>query len=146
MSNLPPKTFDPKGGLLIIGTIKVAGYADGTYLNLTFPNQLYNDKDGADGETGRIKVANGLKANLEIVLMMTSMTNDLLFALSAAAYDTNITFPITYKDINGSTVWSSNKCWPIKMPDQGLDKDNVANRNWTFLCPKVLGLIIGGNF
>lgn len=140
------KTFDPKKGLLVIGAIPVEGYADGTFLSLTFPNNLYNDKDGADGEIGRIRMANGLKANLETVLMQTSVTNDLIFGLAAAGFDSNVTFPITYKDLNGSTVWSSNKCWCQKMADYTLDKDNTANRTWTFVLPEVLGLIVGGNF
>jgi hypothetical protein len=145
MPTLSPKTFDPKRGLLVVGTIPVEGYADGTYVNLTFPNNAYNVKEGADGELGRNRVANGLRADLEIVLLQTSITNDLLFALLTGAYDTNVTFPITYKDLNGTTVWSSNKCWPTKMPDMPLDKDNVANRSWTFVLPEVQGLIVGGN-
>ena len=138
------KTFDPKKGLLTIGGIPIEGYADGTYINLTWPEDLWNAKSGADGERDRIKNATGFLANLEVTLMQGATINAALWALMELDYNTNSPFPILFKDLQGVTVWESSKCFFTKPSPYTLEKASPSNRVWAFELPKVIG-VIGGN-
>lgn len=139
-----PRIYSPKDGLLTISAIPISGYGTGTYINLTFPNNLYNDTEGADGEIARTEVANGLKAELTINIIDTARTNDLLWALMFASKAAKSTYPILFKDLNGTTTWECTYSWNKKAPDFAKDKDGATNRVWVFTLAEVLG-IIGGN-
>lgn len=134
------KKISPKEGILAIGGLPITGYGTGTYLELVFPNPLYNETDGADGEIAINEVATAFKADLTIQLLETATIQSALWALLVS----KVTFPIVFKDLRGVTVWESTDCWFKKPPDFTKDKDNAVNRAWAMTLPEVIGLI-GGN-
>jgi hypothetical protein len=138
------KSFDPKKALLTIGGVPIDGYADGTYVNFSWPNNLWETKEGGTGEVDRIKIPTGFRADLEITLMQSADINSLLWALMEADFNFNDPFPILFKDLLGPTTLECSKCYNTKPPAYTLEKGTPSNRVWTFTLPKVIGLM-GGN-
>jgi hypothetical protein len=144
MPDLPTKQFSPDQVLLTIGSLPITGYFDGTYITATYPNNLYDRKEGADGEVVFIKNVTGLLVELEFILLQTTQINTALSALVLSAYDSGIFPPIMMKDLEGETILTSPKCPPQKNPNVTYEKGTATGRIWTFTMPKADG-IIGGN-
>lgn len=134
------KKISPTKKLLTIGGIPITGYGSGTYIELTFPNNLFNETDGADGEIALNEVANGMKANLTFQVLETADVNAALWTLMGS----KILVPVLFKDLLGVTLWESSDCNFTKAPDLTEDKDGATNRAWQLTLPEVLG-VVGGN-
>lgn len=138
------KPLDPEKYHVSVNGVPAQGYADGTYINLTYDDNLFTEKVGADGEVARIKNAGGFKATLELTLLQTSSTNDYYDALMIDDYVNGIPFAVSIKDSTGRTHLTSADSWIMKAPDVTMAKDEITSRIWTFKLAKVTG-IIGGN-
>lgn len=137
------KTYDPKEFSVIVGGHIVGGYDDGTFIKASRNNDAWSVKVGADGEGARAK-SNDKSGTLEITLLQTSASNDVLsgFAL-ADELNNGGQVPVLIKDSNGTTVVAAETAWIKKMADVEGSKE-VGNRVW-ILETDSLTMLVGGN-
>lgn len=117
------KNYDPAEVSLIVGSHIVQGYGPDTFVKFARNNDAFTRVSGADGEGTRSK-SNDRSATLEITLMQTSISNDILtgFAL-ADEVNNGGTFPVLMKDNNGTTKHASEISWVRKIADSERAKE-----------------------
>lgn len=127
------------------GSIRFAGYADGTFVTAERSEDGYSLKVGATGAQTRVRSLN-LSGTVKITLQQSSLTNDLLSAAYAAdqAFNTFITLPLIIKDLNGTTLIHATNAWIKKLPSVEFGKD-LSNREWTFECAAIDTFVAGGS-
>lgn len=125
--------------------IPVRGYADGDFLTITKESDGFTSVVGTDGEVSRSKT-NDRRATIEITLMSTSKTNDLL----AAVHKADLEAPggagvgaFLVVDLNGTSLYASGNCWITRAPDVTYGRE-ANERTWTLQCD-VLQDFTGGN-
>lgn len=138
------KTYDPSNVQVIMGGVPVTGFADGTFINISFDEDQYTKTVGADGEVSRSK-SNNNTATVALTLKQTSSSNDALSALyQADRLNNGGAVPFMVKEIGtGRTLCFTQACWVQKLPDVGYSKD-VEDRAWT-LATGQMEIFVGGN-
>lgn len=138
------KTYDPSNVQVILGGVPMTGFADGTFVNISFDEDQYTKTVGADGEVSRSK-SNNNTATVALTLKQTSSSNDALSALYMADRLNNAgAVPFMVKEIGtGRTLCFAQAAWVQKLPDVGYSKD-VEDRAWT-LATGQMEIFVGGN-
>ncbi len=137
-------TFDIKKCLILVGGIRMQGFADGEAFSLELDDDLYQKVTGADGDTSRSR-RHGLAANAKISLMQTSPSNDVLMGFAIADHLNNAgVVPLLVKDLLGTTAVFSAYAWVKKPAPLALGKE-LANKEW-MLDLATTEMVIGGNF
>ena len=123
------KDYDPKKVVLTIGGHPVEGYADGTFITVSRNNQMWTLQSGASGETARSK-SNDRSGTVEIVLMQTSVSNDVL---STKVKDDDLNnsgkFVLGIDDEHGKTVIAGLESWVQQQPSTEFAKE-LSERTW----------------
>ena len=136
------KDYDPKKVVLTIGGHPIEGYADGTFITVSRNNQMWTLHSGASGETARSK-SNDLSGTVEIVLMQTSVSNDVLSAKVKADELTNGgKFILGIDDEHGKTVIGALEAWVQQQPSSEFAKE-LSDRTWIIETGN-LQMFIGG--
>lgn len=136
-------TYDPKQVQVIVGGNPITGYADGTFVTVSFDEQQWNKVTGADGLTSRSKT-NNYSGSITLTLLSTANSNDILSALWSRDRRSNDgVVSILVKDAMGRTKWSSSQAWIRQMPDQDFSKE-TEERAWILDCVDLQGEA-GGN-
>lgn len=142
-ANNKVKNYDPAEVSIIIGSHIVSGYADGTFVKFERNNDAFTRVSGADGEGTRAK-SNDRSATMELTLMHTSESNDILtgFAL-ADEVNNGGTFPVLMKDSNGTEKHASEVAWIRKFAPSERGKE-ASSTVWTIEMNEHVPFI-GGN-
>lgn len=115
----------------IVGGILCDGFQDGEGISISNTADTFTAVVGADGRVTRSKTLNRT-AMIEISLMASSATNDLLSALhtldSRSQNGAGIV-PISIIDKSGRSVFTAPQAWLIKPPDVSLDRESTP-RVW----------------
>lgn len=137
------RTYDPKQVIVTFGPVIVTGYAEGTFVQITRSGDLFEKVRGADGGIDRVnKNANDYAVALTI--KQTSPTNAELSAIGAADQISNAgVFPLTIKDLNGTTLFFAPQAWIAKDPDDEFS-DSLSSREWR-LDTGIGAKLTGGN-
>lgn len=135
--------FLPHELSVIIGSLSIAGWADGVFLNITQVNDNINDLEGAGGEVGVVLNRSAL-FQAEINLLQTAEENTSISLLHKASITTGIVYPFFVKDSLGQTIGSAGATYFTKFADAGFNKDGVETRTWTLKLPH-FEYILGGN-
>lgn len=138
-------TFDPLNTTWTLGGILIAGFADGTWVNVEYNEDAFTLKVGASGSGTRNK-SNNASGLVTFTLQHGSPTNDLLSALhqlDIATPNGDGIAPLLGKYHNGSTLVTAEKAWIKRMPGFELGKEE-GDIEWTI---ETLNLIsfIGGH-
>lgn len=137
------RTYDPKLVIVTFGTIIAGGYAEGTFITITQNGNSFEKTRGADGGVDRVN-KNASDYSATLVLKRTSLTNDLFSAIAIADKAANAgKYPLTVKDLNGTSLFFAEQAWIAKEPDPE-DGDTIANREWRF-DTGIAAQFIGGN-
>ena len=140
---MPVHTYDPKNNVLTIDAVPMSGFADGTYITVTFDEDAFSKVVGADGEVSRAK-SNNYSGSVVVTFMQTSMSNDVLSAIALLDKVSNIgVVVVQLKEIGTKNFVMSADGWIRKMPDITYSKD-IENREWTLDLAN-LSVFIGGN-
>jgi hypothetical protein len=138
--------YTPDAVTASIAGINIEGAADGEWLSLKMVSDQYSDVIGTQGDVARSR-SNDYRADVEVTLLQTSPTNDLLSALAEA--DRNSlngagvgSFQI--KDNSGRSLYYAAEAWIMKLPDVSFDR-TVKERKWTIRCARLVPYT-GGNF
>ena len=124
------KTYDPKKVILLMGGVRLSGFADGTFVEVTRDEDSFTKKVGADGETARAR-SNNKGGSIKITLLQTSPSNAVLSAYLAADESTNEGVkPVTVKDLSQVNTFFSASGW-IKKPADAKYSKEIETREWT---------------
>lgn len=123
-------TYAAEKVVVTVGGVIVTGFDDGDFIEVSFANDRYVSKAGADGEVGRSKTADRL-GTITITLSATSMANDELSALfnleQIGGYDIPVPFGVA--DLSGRSFAAASKCWIKTAPSMVFGKE-IGSREW----------------
>jgi len=138
------KDYDPKKVSIHIAGQPVEGFADGTFVAINRNNQTWTVQSGAGGEYARAK-SNDRTGTVELTLMQTSQTNDVLSGLlDADEADNAGKFSFALTDVNGNTLISSTDMWVQQPPAVEFGKE-LSDRVWTLETGNLIYASIGGS-
>lgn len=143
-----PAILDPKKFPLSIAGFTITGYAPGTFITISRDEDDFKDLAGGDGEVAVLQNADE-RGSVEIELMQTSASNDILAVLAAVNKGGTIVGltagkgSLQCKDLNGRMIISAETAWVKKPADVTLG-DEVLTRKWTIRCAQ-LNMFVGGN-
>ncbi len=137
------KTYDP--GLVVVqfGPYIMTGFQDGTFVKAARNEDTFKVYVGADGTPARSRSRNK-SGTIEVTLAQTSPSNDML--ASAHSADELLgagMYPLTIKDLNGTTLVAAAEAWVRKPADVEEGKE-ISPRAWT-LETGALAMWAGGN-
>ena len=122
-------TYNPKKIEIALGTHRVTGIAEDSFVGIEPSGDGVTKKVGCDGEVVR-SVSPDDTYSIKIVLMQGSPTNAWLEAQLKKDRDNGKgTFPVTIKDIIGTMVFNAKQAWVVKSAARSFGKE-AGNREW----------------
>lgn len=138
-------TYDPNEVIVNIGGADIDGYFNGSFVQITYDNPIFNKVAGASGDVTRSKT-NSLMATITITLMQTSPANDLLSTIANAdikGRNGSGVFPLVIMDsATGRTKYLAANAWIEKFPDANFDQQD-SGRAWVIAAAR-LESFVGG--
>lgn len=135
-------TYDVNKLIVTYGVLHLTGWSDTSYLNISYNNDWWVNKSGANGEVASVK-SNRLDGNVIFTLLQTANDNDILSGFLLTDFASNAPLPLLIKDLRGSTMFECAQSRIIKPADTGFSVD-PQDRAWTVFCPRLIPFI-GGN-
>lgn len=124
-------TYDSNQVSLSLAGVPLKGYADGEFLRIEMASDAFSPIVGTDGQVSRAKSNNKL-ANVTILLMQTSTSNDFLSNL----LETDLNAPngagvgvLNVRDQSGRSIHRAAACWIVRAPNVAYGRD-VGSREW----------------
>ena len=137
------KTYDASQVSVIVGTRRLSGLAEGSFVTVSRDEQAFTKQVGADGEVTRAKT-NNKAGSITITLQQASSGNDYLSTLAKTDEETSAgVVPVTVVDGSGTTVAIAESGWIQKLPDTEFGRD-AGEREWVIDCAD-LEMLVGGN-
>lgn len=137
------KSYNPLNSLFIFYGFPIQDFAEGTWLNFTFPNQLWNSVVGADGVNFRTLNLQGFSGQCEVTLKQGSESNQIMQAVLDADIATNAPGALLFKDKDSLTTILGSKCYIDRFAPASRDASNQTNVVWTIYIPRVISNLAG---
>jgi len=129
MADANVRTYDPKRVIATFGAVILNGFAEGTFISIAGNGDKFEKVRGADGGIDRVN-KNANDYSITFTLKQTSLANASLSAVLTADQTSNTgKFPLTIKDLNGTTLFFAALAWIAKDPDDEFS-DSMSNREW----------------
>lgn len=125
------KNYNPKQVVCTIGGNVIRGFGKTAMVKSKFLNDAFTDEVGVDSEVSR-SLSGDERGELEITLMQTSDSNDILGALhelDKSSPNGAGVFAYQLEDLQGRFLESAEECWIVKSPDMALEK-TPGERVW----------------
>lgn len=123
------RTYDPKQVIITIGAVPMSGFSDGTFVEISRDEDVFNKFVGADGNTVRVR-NNNTSASMTLTLRQSSPSNDVLSAfLKADELSNRGVLPVLIKDLSGNSTYFSAQGWIRGYPQSSFGKE-IENREW----------------
>ena len=136
------RTFDPKKLVITFKGNIFTGFADGDVVEITGEDG-FESRKGSAGDEDRIN-KNETGRDVNITLMQTSITNDVLSAIyEDDAVNNTGKGPLSIKDLSGTSVLYSAQAY-IKKKADTTKGDSLGNYVWNFRAPQST-YNVGGN-
>ncbi len=124
------KTYDPKEVSVIVNGNIIGGFGEGSMVRVNRREDAFALTIGVTGEGTRSK-SNDRSASIEIELLQSSLSNDVLSGLATADDVSNTgAVPIEVRDHNGTSIYSAETAWVMKIADSEFGAE-ATNRVWT---------------
>jgi hypothetical protein len=137
------KNYNPKKVSVIVGTRAISGFADGTFVKVSFDGDAFSKKKGADGNTTRSQ-SNDDGGKIVITLDQASDSNDYLSGLAVLDRASGAgVVPVLIRDAMGRTLIAVESAWVLKQADVMFSKQS-EDREWTLDCASI-EMFVGGN-
>jgi hypothetical protein len=135
-------TYSASQVIIIVNGVPMTGYADGDFCKVEYTADPFKMYIGADGSTARSRNADH-SGSIEITLMQTSPSNDILSAQAEADWLLGIGVgSAMVKDLKGSAIWSAMECW-VRKPSPTAYGKEITTRTWVLDVPYLVGHIGG---
>ena len=137
------KTYNAAEVSVLVGTRRLTGLAEASFVKATRDVEAFTKKVGATGEVTRSK-SNNKAGTVEVTLDQASNDNDFLSELAALdeASSAGIV-PISIIDGSGTTVIFARQGWVQKLPE--VDKGRESGENVWIFDTGQMSTFIGGN-
>jgi hypothetical protein len=124
------KTYDPGQVVVAVGGNILSGFAEDGLVEVERAEASFVLHVGADGEVTRSRNRNR-SGTVKVKLIRTSSSNDVLAGLLRAdeLFGTGV-FPISVKDLLGTTIHFGQSAWVERPPTDTFDKE-ANEREWT---------------
>jgi len=130
MANPLVTSYDAKKVIIALGGVPIAGFTDGTFVNVTANSERWTRKVGADGEVNRA-LSNDNTSTIDLTLLQTSLSNEYLRTVEAADALTGLgMLPLLITDLNSGRARFWPQAWIVKEPDDGKAKE-TTDIGWT---------------
>ena len=129
--------------VLTVAGLRITGFGETDMVNVERDETKFVKVTGADGVVSRsVNCSNA--GQIQITLQQTSTANDILSGILLAD-ETSLSaqFPVTIKDLNGSTNIVAADCWIQGPPATPMNKE-ITDRVWIIDVAN-LSMFIGGN-
>jgi len=129
-TDLIVRTYDPKLVKILFEGIPMTGYADGTFVMISVPEDFWEKKRGADGTIDRT-AKNIFDVQVTLTLKGTSLSNSVLTQFHARdkQFGTG-KFSVFIEDLNqGVPLLVAREGWIVKYPDTE-KSDESSNKEW----------------
>lgn len=124
------KTYDPGQLAIAAGPNILGGFAEDSVCEVERAEASFITHVGADGEVTRTRNRNK-SGTIKVKLMRTSASNDVLASyLKADELDGTGIFPITVKDLLGTTLHFGANAWVERPPPDAMEAE-ANEREWT---------------
>jgi hypothetical protein len=121
--------YDPANIVLTVGDKDIAGFAEGTFIEVERAVDAFTTTVGSDGEATRTKSQNRM-GTIKVTLQQASLSNDTLQALAQLDEDSSTgAVPIMLKDFGGKTLVQAKKGW-VKKKANSPFANTSENREW----------------
>ena len=136
-------TYSASKIVLTVAGIRVTGFGETDMVNVERDESKFIKITGADGVVSRSHIVSNA-GQITITLQQTSAANDVLTGLLLAdEVSLAAQFPVTIKDLNGSTNIIAADCWIQGPPAVPMNK-LITDRVW-IIDVADLSMFIGGN-
>jgi len=137
------KTYAADQVNIIVGTRRLKGLAEGTFVEVVRRENTFTDSVGADGEVTRSKTSNRM-ADVTITLQQTSEDNSYLQNLHNNDENSGAGIvPFKMTDKSGTLIVTGTESWIQKPADVSFGRDS-GERSWSIIIAKA-DIIGGGN-
>ena len=122
-------SYDPKEVSVIIGTNIITGFAQGTFVRVSYNQNAIDYQPGL--AQGAITLNPNKEGTLQITLMQVSDANAVLqnYLTRTRARQSGFYFPFLINNNSGQEVAAADAAWVVKEPDLNLA---TAAQNWTW--------------
>lgn len=128
---MPLHQYDPKNVKLVFGAVLVEGYAEGSFVNVEYNEDLFSLQIGSDGESSRSK-SNNRSARITVNLMPGAAANIGLGAALAADKAAGAgVFPLALTDLSTGSSFIAEGAWIVRDPGYDFQTEAQA-RQWIF--------------
>lgn len=122
-------TYDPAQVIVTVDGRDIAGFADGTFVNVERNADAFTLAMGSDGEGTRSK-SNDRSGRFTFTLQQSALGNDILNEIANADEQSNQgVVAVQVKDASGNSLHSAEKAWVVKKATSGYAKE-TENREW----------------
>lgn len=138
-------TYDPKLVQASHGSVILADFAEGTFIEVSQTNEAFELKQGAAGASEWVN-KNMDMYDIKFTLLQTSPVNDLLSAALESDKSTNAgALPFMLKDAGpgGTTLVSFGEARIVKAPNAAYG-DSTIGREWNLKACKKTSYNVGG--
>lgn len=140
---MPVKTYNSEEVQVIIGTRRIRGLAEGSFVSIDREADTFSKSVGSDGEVSRSKT-NNRSGTISITLQNTSEDNAYLMGLHNTDENSGAGIvPAKVIDKNGTYVAIATESW-IQKPATSEFSNEITTRQWVVACGN-LDLSGGGN-
>lgn len=130
------KEYSAKGVAISWNGLPFKGLDEGTFIRLSRQSNIRQRVVGAQGDVALTKYADRT-GNIEITLMQTSPTNNVLSGIMVAQeselFEGDVVSNFLIYDPSGSVMATGINAWLEKAPEIQLGKDQ-SPKTWTFGC------------
>ena len=135
-------SYTLKDTSIIIGAEIVSGFDEDDVITISFPNPLYTEHRGADGEWTRNQHPHAFEADITISIGQKSQSNKGFGAQILVDKLTNLgTFPIEIVNKDG-TGGAGTNAYHVQMPEAAYSWQATA-RQYTVKCPEFIPSALG---
>lgn len=114
---------------IVIGGMTLEGYADGSFVSIEAPDELFKSKRTSSGKVVRTRIKNNIY-KLRLTLVQTSESNDTLWRLLTIDKKLgDAIFPIFIKDSASATSVIAAQCWICNFPSI-VYSNGLESREW----------------
>ena len=131
------KTYSPADIILTLGTIRIQGYAKGTFVKVGRNSESVKLDIGSLGDAVAVTMLDR-SGKAVITLQQASSSNSDLSALMRAQELAGRALPLTFQmvNLNGATIHHDASAFLEKPPDEERG-DDAGNVEWTIICPRL---------
>jgi hypothetical protein len=138
------RAYSPQQVVVTVGGLPITAKAEDEFCTVAQNEEDSTLQMGADGEAA-VMISNNLSGRVTIKVLGGSEANDICMAAYIVWKSTKVPTAIFIKDLNGRSLHTAEKAWPVKVPDKAYAKA-AGEVEWVFETDRLISFVGGANF